>query len=466
LKKYGGITFQVEQFSILHSGRTVYKESEKDTSIAFKLFRDGIRNFSFTDGLTFDELLSFLDIISRVSKEQDVALSLWESHFAHVDFYVVEEEEEILDYRMPEVDILDVDYEAKLDEIVSKEKIDVGKAITTDLESPEVEYLMKEISSNEKMAIMPLAVAILINYLQVEKSKEVIDSLIELLKRCVDNLDFYDARRIVHKLQTDFDINAIADFEDEATIMGFNKLINTAPEEIFNEFITFVGFFSRESIPYFIKSMTHVKRADRLTSLRSRIAYIAQGDPAHITVFLESKDPKILINAIAVLGLMKAEGVASLLQPLMYHPDENVRSEIISALENVGSASKITKFLDDPSSYVRIKVLQALTRMRHLRIYPEILQRIKSKVFFDLEFIEQKEYFNCLVANADKDIIRILKKIMFKWLLFGGKRYKIKRQLAAMALADIGGEEAYDILFKGLKKRNKDIRSACAKVLK
>ena len=107
-KKHSVLELQIEQFTIQYAGNVVYEDKEKDTSIAFRLFRDGIRNISFLEGLAFEEMLTFIEIVSKVSKDTDLALCLWEGDFTHINFYVVEEEEE-LDYKIPEIRKLDID---------------------------------------------------------------------------------------------------------------------------------------------------------------------------------------------------------------------------------------------------------------------------------------------------------------------------------------------------------------------
>ena len=71
-----------------------------------------------------------------------------------------------------------------------------------------------------------------------------------------------------------------------------------------------------------------------------------------------------------------------------------------------------------------------------------------------------------MVASDGKGIIKHLKKILFKWLLFGRKKYSIMRKLAAIALANISNTETLEILLHGARKRNKDIKSACEMALK
>ena len=105
LKIHNELTFQIERFTILHSNQVVYGEEEKDINIAFRLFRDGIRSIGFTEGLTSDELLRFLEIISQPLEEYDITLNLWESDFIYIHFYIVEEEDKDLAYKIPDMKV-------------------------------------------------------------------------------------------------------------------------------------------------------------------------------------------------------------------------------------------------------------------------------------------------------------------------------------------------------------------------
>jgi DNA-binding MltR family transcriptional regulator len=466
LEENGELTFQIERFTIRYSNQIVYEETEKDINIAFKLFRDGIRSVGFTEGLASDELLRFLEIVSRPSEKQDIVLNLWESDFIHIHFYVVEEEDENVDYKAPSEPAQNVDYNTWIKDMMNKEKIDLTIPMRPDLSFDEIKTLKTEIIENEINPMTSTTINTLVNFLNIEKAKEVIESLIKLLEQCIQNRDFYNARIIVHSLLKYPDVSVIEKIENEKTISGFKKLFDIPEDDIFNEFVAFIGFFSKKSIPHFIEMITHIRRQDRLDALRHRIAYIAQDDVAPIADFLKSDDSASLINAIAILGIMKVKGVVSLLQSLFKHPDRKVRSAVVSTLGQAGDLKMVTQFIDDVDVDVRIKALQVLTRMKYPSIFPELLHRIKRKDFLNFEFVEQKEYFNCLVNNGESNLAKHLKKILFKWLLFGRKRYRIMRKLAAAGLTQIQTDEAREILQQGIASKNKDIRAACEMALK
>lgn len=465
LSKNPELSLQIEQHTILHENRLVYEETEKDISIAFRLFRDGVRGLRFSRGLTPDELMTFIGTISQVTKDQDIALTLWESDFDHIEFYVVEEEE-VIDYPTPRVTLENIDFDAKVNEILKRENISLHSMIDTMLSDKELGSLKTEISSTMKMSYIPATITTLLCFLRIEKSTDIIESLKELLGRCIDNKDFSSARRIVHNLKVHAGMNPLDGIESKTTIVGFKDVVNAEEDLVFNEFIAFVGLFSPKTVPFFIELLAQIHRKERIPPLRSRIAYIAQNDPTAIIGFLNNQNTMLVVHAIALLGTMKVKDIGVYLEPLTNHVDPLVRMELVSAYKSIGKGSTVARFLDDEDVQVRIRALQALTEIQFLRIYSNIHRRIKQKTFLELSFNEQKEYFNCLVATGGKDAINQLKKMLFKWKLFGRKRYSIKRQLAAMALANIGTSETVEILLRGEKKRNKDIKTACRMALK
>ncbi len=465
LKGHNEISLKVEKFQIVHIDQVVYKEEEMDMSIAFRLFKDGIRSISFLSGLTSDELLLFIDVISRPAKDWDVALGLWECNFTHITFYVIEAEE-VLDYRVPEVPIQYVDYDEKLKQLILREKIDIDAVIIPDLDTEEVENLKTCMSSDEKTAILPVVIKTLGDYLHTERSQEIIDGLIEILESCVNMKDFYNARRIAYKLKDIPDIKYIERFENETTIASFRETVNVPEDDVFNEFLAFIGFFGKKSIPFLIELMPYIERSDRLNALRHRVAHIAKDDPSSVVAFLRSTEPGTVLNAISILGLVKPDGIAKMLDRLADHPNREVRLAVIEALGNAEQIDIITKYMDDPDAEARIRALRILSKFKRPDIYPVLLERIKHGSFLRLDFAEQREVFNALTASAGDNFVQTMQEMLYKRKWFGKKKYRVMRRLAALALNQIGTEESLAVLKRGMQKRNSDIQFACESVLK
>ncbi|MGQ9702266.1 MAG: HEAT repeat domain-containing protein [bacterium] len=466
LKTTYQVTFQIERFSIRYENYVVYEETEKDLSIAFRLFRDGIREIRFNEGITADELLIFLEVISRTDRDQDIALNLWECDFSHITFYVVEEEEEKIAYSIPELPKMEINYDEAVKGTLSKEKIEFADKISADITPEELRQLKSAVIEAEKQLPVRLIISTLIEVLKVNQSQEVIDALVEILELSISTNDFNNACYIVNQLWNYNDINLIAQIETEALVMGFAGLPEILDEQSFNDFTALIGFFTKKSVPHFVRILKNIKNQQRLVALQGRIAYICQGDPSPLIDFLKSSDLQILTNAIIILGLIKNRTIIPLLKNMMVHPSSQVRMAIIEAFTELGEAKMTADFLDDLHPEVRIKALKALERMNYPPIYQRLLKTIKNRNFLKLNYDEQKAYFNCLVANRDSKITRHLEQILFKWTLFSRKKYLIKRQLAAQALVKLNSPKAVEILQKGRRRRSEDIRAICENALK
>ena len=95
LREHGDLPIQVHPFELLLDGEVVYLDRDRERSLAFRLFRDGVRGLSLQVGLTWEELLKLLEVLSiryagvRQS-EDDMVVLLWKAGFQHIQVEAVE----------------------------------------------------------------------------------------------------------------------------------------------------------------------------------------------------------------------------------------------------------------------------------------------------------------------------------------------------------------------------------------
>ncbi len=467
LKSNYKLTLQIERYSIRYENIVVYEETEKDISIAFRLFRDGIREIRFLDGVTADEILIFLEIVSRTDRDQDIALNLWECDFTHIDFYVVDEEEdEKLFYALPQMPKLEVNYDDAVKGILAKENIEFTDRISADITAEELNRLKTAIAENENQISLGMVVSTLIEVLKKIQSAEVTESLAEILELCINNNDFSNACMIVNQLWNYADINLISRVESETMITGFAGLPDLLDDQSFNDFVALIGFFAKRSVPHFVRILKNVQNQERLKILLDRLAYICQGDPNPVFGFLQERDLRILSSAIRIIGLVKNRSAVAHLRNLQLHPSATVRMALVEAFSELDEPKTVVQFLDDPETEVRIRVLRALERLNYPPIYQRLINTIRNRKFLRLNYNEQRAFFDCLIANRNSRTTKHLEQILYKWVLWGRQKYLIKRQLAAQALARLGAENAIEILQKGTRRKNEDIRAVCENALR
>jgi len=107
LDQYGEMVLDVRPWEMMMGSEVVYLNRDRERSLSFRLFRDGVRKVTITPDVQWNELTKFLGIISiRYTgirqQEDDIVVMLWKAGFKHI---VVESVEGFV----PEDDDVDVD---------------------------------------------------------------------------------------------------------------------------------------------------------------------------------------------------------------------------------------------------------------------------------------------------------------------------------------------------------------------
>ncbi len=91
----GPMVLDVLPFELLREGEVVYREEDRERSLAFKLFRDGVRRITFQQGAPWPELLDFLKLMAiRATgirqQEEDLVTLLRKAEFQAITIAAVE----------------------------------------------------------------------------------------------------------------------------------------------------------------------------------------------------------------------------------------------------------------------------------------------------------------------------------------------------------------------------------------
>jgi hypothetical protein len=95
LQSEGQITLAVHPYELKLEDQTVYLNRDRERSLAFRLYRDGVRALTFRKGFQAEELTRLLEILSiRYTgvhqREEDMVTLLWKARFTHLDVATVE----------------------------------------------------------------------------------------------------------------------------------------------------------------------------------------------------------------------------------------------------------------------------------------------------------------------------------------------------------------------------------------
>ena len=95
LKQYGEMSLEIRPFEMVRGAEIVYLERDRDRSLAFRLFRDGVRRLTLSPDVAWEEILRLLEILSiRFTgvrqQEDDVVTLLLKSGFKSIEISAVE----------------------------------------------------------------------------------------------------------------------------------------------------------------------------------------------------------------------------------------------------------------------------------------------------------------------------------------------------------------------------------------
>ncbi len=95
LSAYGQLDLDVRPFELVHASEVVYLDRDRERSLAFRLYRDGIRRVVLRPGLDWHELLKLLEVVSIRyigvrQTEDDLVVLLWKAGFTNISFDAVE----------------------------------------------------------------------------------------------------------------------------------------------------------------------------------------------------------------------------------------------------------------------------------------------------------------------------------------------------------------------------------------
>jgi HEAT repeat protein len=499
------IVLRIEQFEIIFEDEVVYKNSDKNVSVAFKLFKDGITFLSFYKGLTQQEIIEFVGALALASRDEsksdDLLTLFWEKDFEHIAYQVIDHfiETELADNE---------EYKAFIEKLNSESGVDLKTLPPEDLRSdasteialefgfsPEIFLQSSQDSSDwKKEELIPLTqsdleeikkikeqittetplnlvykmTAILFEILHLRKSlseyKEILNVLEKIIEPLVAHGNFFSASEILQKLRREIiplatqlspeHLKLIQDVIDRiGNLQGINRVemgLKFLHPDRLGWVLDFLTLLSPQAIPYLAGLLKKVRDSRVQKVLYEAILALGRENVSMLLTALETGALPITSEIISLIleqqkttGENREEWVR--LTHLTIHRDPKVRESLADALGKLPhpmSGSLLLKLLQDPDPGVRSRALTSLSRFHDDKIAAGLLKIIIQKDFNTKPFEEKKEFFKALGNQKSIKTIPILRKILQREeKWFNVGKYDEVRLGAALALGILGAQE-------------------------
>ena len=402
LMRRAPLTVDIYPFELHLGEESVYKELDRERSLSFRLFRDGVRKLHFAPGVDWSEMVSLLEVLSiRCTgvrqQEDDLITLLRKADFKHIAIEAVEGY--MPDEEHPEAgtqrkaaaqrpaDQLPADWDLPLPAPGANAKVlpcEVDLATLAALQAEEGPDAMPEQAVRAVAEMLELARALgdaglrdelvpfveeVQEYLFVARRLDQVEKLADLYARAFD-AGTTGERRTLPMLGDD---------------KAFERLLRALPErgaEAPAAFFAMVEALPGDHLSHALELLSAGAEGLRRITLVGLIERAAQAHPEVLIERLPTSAPPLARELFTILGRVAPERCLDAAFALVEHPDAAFQLELVETVgrapANVRLARGLQKLMASTHEEVRIRAAQRLMQRGGPRAVSPIAEHVRT----------------------------------------------------------------------------------------
>ena len=484
-----GLRLDVEKDRLLFGEEVVLAGPAEEGNLAFTLFRDGIQWLEFKGGIDSDEIKQFLGMLNRyksLSEESDgdIATALWEVQLPHLHYSAAD----ILWEDSMQVDTLLSEGKggSQLKSILRKEPgtfretvdnamIVTSLELTSEKEGNLNELVLDEEEGNTAKDVLEMLTYILRSTQDGDFLASGIEFLEEEFQEAIIRSDFDFALKILqilHRICQVFNKEkpwALPLVEKFFLAKSSPKLLQTLQEiwthldpKQLEEVKEILILLKPEAVQRLVPMLLQVSSTPLEQMFMDVITSLAARDIGPLEYMLHHSQESLLQKLIQVLGHLDGEKPTQILFGKLKHPSERIREEAVRALliRESWFPDKLFPLIEDESEYVRSVALKYLERYRSEEAENLLLDYLDRK---KIGLSDDKHILACfrtLGRCGSTWSIPFLRKALFHRAWISTSRWSVRRQGAAIALYELGTDEAKQVLEEAAESSSSAVRQA------
>ncbi len=510
------LIFDIGETEIRWEDHGVYSQAQRNESIAWTLYKDGVRSLTFKPGVEDLEIVRFLAVLHQAKNlhadaADDLLTLLWAEDFQFVNYTFRElaSENAVPIERgdagapiggggagggggeasavAPETVRRQVEEEAppKREGVVSVDDFDTTLYF---LDDKEIEYLQKEVEREYAQDLRRNVLAMLFDLLELQTYGTVRAELISILENFIPYLlgagDFRSVAFILRESKVILQRARELIPEHRQVLEGLpgrlsqpdalSQLLQSLDEatghpseEELSELFTELRSEALATLMGWLPRLNNERVRDLVKTSAERLA------TAHATEVLKalgSDDPAVQLEMVRLAGRLKLPGAPDGMGPLLDGGDRELKLVVVEALTTIGTPNAmrlLEKVIDDADRDVRIAAVKFLGQRGHRNAFPRIEAAVLGAKLKDADLTEKMAFFEAYGALAGTSGIPPLEKILVvKGGLLGRKEDPETRACAAMALGKIRAPAAREVLQRVMQDKEPLVRNAVSRALR
>ncbi len=497
------LVLEITESEMRWEGNVVYSQTSRSESLAWVLFKDGVRQMTFLPGVESDELVGLLDVIHKARTLQaedndDLLTLLWEKDFHRLTYQVQDLSADAGIAPLPAADPAQAAETSPalvrqaMEEEAPPRPAGIVKAEDFDttlyfLDEKEVEYLRAAVSEEYTQDLRRNVLGVLFDILELQPYPTVRAELITILESFLPYLlgaaDFgavaYVLReskavlerarevlpehrqaleKLPERLSQEQTLGQLLQALDEGAAQPNPKDLG----DLFNE-------LKAEALPTLFSWLPRLNNAQVRDVVEGSVQRLAVANTATVVATLQGPDPAVVLAAVRVAGRLKLQPTVQALGQALGHAEPAVRVTVVQALAEIASPAAIQaleKGLDDADREVRLASVKTIAQHKSKSALPKIAEVVAGRSVRARDLTEKMSFFEAYGLMVGEAGIEVLDGILNSGGFLKRKEDPQTRACAAMALGKIGTPAAQESLRKAQAEKEPLVKNAVLRALR
>ena len=503
------LVLQIVETDMVWEEQVVYHQPAKHESLAWWLFKDGMRVLTLLPGVEEGEIIRFLDVVQRARSlpadaGDDLLTLLWEQDFTLVQYHFTEfipdtavpglsgegtapatqpeEQQRQAEENRSRVaedapprgsKVIDLeDFDATLYWLEENEIRTINEAVEReyqqDLRSNILNILFDVLEQRDEEAVRAEVMGILESYLPHLLNAGDFKSVAVILR---------EIRLLVRKAE----LFTLPQRERRDAFTGrlsdpgvLQQLLQSVTEAQLPPTTEELGELVRELRPSALETvLVWLPKLPANSPVQPLLASaaerLAETSPQEVLRLLRLPESEALPAVLALVGRLKLQPAVPGLNDALGHPTAAVRLLAVQALEQVGTPGALQALerpIDDADREVRIAAVQALGKRGYKGALRRVEPVVQGKLPRAIDLTERMRFFEAYALIAGPSALEALAGMISPGGLFRRKEPTDVRACAAFALGRLRSAEARAVLEKYKDDKELVVRTAVNRALR
>ena len=495
------LVFDVGETELRWEDNVVYSQDQRNESIAWTLYKDGVRSLAFKPGVEETEIVRFLGVLQQARNLQadapdDLLTLLWSEDFQLIAYTFRElatenavpiEATETVPTSAPPTQLRhQVEEEAppKREGLVSMDDFDTTLYF---LEDSEIDYLKKDVEREYSQDLRRNVLSMLFDLLELQTYGTVRAELISIVENFIPYLlgagDFRSvafilretravlqrARELIpehrqtlevlpSRLSQSEALSQLLQALDEATVHPTEEELSELFQELKPEALsTLMVWIGKLHEPY-VRDL-----------VQGAAARLAQANAAEVLKALASQDATAQLEMVKLAGRLRLPGAPEGMEPLLGSEDRTLKLAVVEALTAIASPSAmrlLEKAVDDSDRDVRIAAVRFLASRGYRNAAARVESMVSGSKLKNADLTEKMAFFEAYGAIAGAAGLKPLGALLLPRGLLRIKESSETRACAAIAIGKIRTPEARELLQRAADDKDLVVRNAVSRALR